>query len=950
MMSTLNTESFPEFVQATTGYRPFPWQTRLLQRVLSDGDDCGWPDLLDLPTGSGKTTALHVAVYAMAMRPESMPRRIALVVDRRVIVDQVHAVARELAAQLDAATSGAAYEVAKRLRACSSRPDAAPLRGSLLRGGVPRDDSWIQTLDQPTIFASTVDQVGSRLLFRGYGVSPGMRPVHAGVLSRDTLYLLDEVHLASAFEKTLSDLCVYGGRAWKTHEGPIGRPIQVARMSATPRSSEAAQSRFSLNDEDRSHPVLAQRLEASRPARLEFVKTKSSKDAAASNTAAVAKAAAAAASELAGEGARVVGVIVNRVATAVATSRALAKTSEGPVYLLTGRMRPSDRERVSEQIERIAKSGSSVADDAHPVFVVATSCIEAGADYDFDGMVTEVASLPALRQRFGRLNRLGRHDHAQAVILGAKHLLSKSAGPDPIYGEALANTWRFLEERAQDGIVDFGLAQFPAVEDSAMETMRTADVPPPTMFPRYLDLWSETRPAPHPDPEVSLWLHGKEHEVDDEVSLVFRSDASPDASASASATESLDFISPLPEEALPVPLWQARSFIDARSEGEVARVTRWSAEGAEQVDVGGPHTGDVVVVPANWGGLTHGTWDPAAMDPVVDIAERVYLARHRAGFDTTPLLLRVNPALMSEEPELPPPPSGAGSENVEAWNLAQQKLDAWLERSPSDTSKGWLSDLRRAALTGGLVVTTRVDVAGTGWLVAWRERGRGLTGTTEDAVSSFSGIDVSLSAHLDDVQAWARDFAVRAGLSEPLAEDVALAAWLHDIGKADRRFQILLRGGDPIAAHSGPALAKSALDGSARTRAVARQRSGWPRGFRHELISLALFDSSEEIQAQAHDVELVRHLIASHHGWCRPWAPSCDDENPQRVRFDLAGETLEVDTSAINETLRADAASRFARLTKTYGWHGLAYLEALLRLGDHQASRAPSTRPSTEQP
>src|SRR2546421_243883 len=59
--------------------------------------------------------------------------------------------------------------VAKLLRSLS-KESAEPLGVFTLRGGMPKDDGWARTPDQPLILASTVDQLGSRLLIQGYGV------------------------------------------------------------------------------------------------------------------------------------------------------------------------------------------------------------------------------------------------------------------------------------------------------------------------------------------------------------------------------------------------------------------------------------------------------------------------------------------------------------------------------------------------------------------------------------------------------------------------------------------------------------------------------------------------------------------------------------------------------------------------------------------------------------
>lgn len=941
-MAELGLSQFSTFVQEVSGFPPFPWQRRLMGEVL----ESGWPPLLDLPTGTGKTHALLIALYALAIAPERSFRRIALVVDRRIIVDQVSDFAHRLQAALADPSWPTCREVARNLRAlCVSDPDQ-PVRVVHLRGGIPRDDTWLGTPDQPTLIASTVDQVGSRLLFRGYGVSEGMRPVHAGVLARDTLYLLDEVHLATAFEETLGRL--EGTYAdWPEHQG-TGRRLRVVRMSATPRdAAKATVDRFGLDDEDRAHPVLSRRLNAARPATLEVIKTTraTDRDAVARNRQRIAQTACARALEATASGAKAVGVVLNRIDTARRTAQALRAHPDAEVVLLTGRMRPFDKSARQADITRIAGAGVEHPEDARPAIIVATSCIEAGADLDFDALVTEVASLDALRQRFGRLDRLGRYPQTWAWVLGRKDQLARQAKPDPIYGTALRNTWNYLTEIAEDGRVDFGLSAFPIPEAERLEDLLPPSPEAPVLFPSYLDMWSETRPAPHPDPDVALWLHGKDQAPERDVHVVFRADlppASTNPNDRALATEALEFLPPVADEAVAAPLHEVESWL-----GESV-VWRWTAEGVQPVPVRELHPGDTVVVDAQSGGLRHGTWDPDSTEPVTDVADPATLvARGLAK-------LRLDPRCIPEglEPELPRPPSTEAPERLED---ARAECLTWLdgltdrlERAPED----WHPVLRALARPEG---RRRLVPAASGagsriWRVMVIPDRRAVEATTEEAISVFTGVEVTLSDHLHDVEAWAGAFARTAGLEPRVAEDVALAALLHDIGKADPRFQAMLHGGDPITAASGSLLAKSRQHGSAAARARARRRSGWPPGLRHELVSLALLDASPELRVRAHDLDLVRHLVASHHGWCRPWAPATIDPAPTRVRTTVAGVDVEVTTAAVDDTLTVACTSRFRRLCRRYGWHGLAYLEALLRLGDHRASSTPGTRPGGTPP
>ncbi len=159
----LSVEDFEAFHVAVHGYSPFGWQSRLVRHVV---DQRAWPRVLDLPTGSGKTSCIDIALFALALdgdEPTSRwcPRRIAMVVDRRIVVDQVAERGRKLLRALTTAGgSQVLAEVEKRLRKLS-KDGEEPLGVFTLRGGMPKDDGWARTPDQPLILASTVDQLGS---------------------------------------------------------------------------------------------------------------------------------------------------------------------------------------------------------------------------------------------------------------------------------------------------------------------------------------------------------------------------------------------------------------------------------------------------------------------------------------------------------------------------------------------------------------------------------------------------------------------------------------------------------------------------------------------------------------------------------------------------------------------------------------------------------------------
>ena len=103
----------------------------------------------------------------------------------------------------------------------------------------------------------------------------------------------------------------------------------------------------------------------------------------------------------------------------------------------------------------------------------------------------------------------------------------------------------------------------------------------------------------------------------------------------------------------------------------------------------------------------------------------------------------------------------------------------------------------------------------------------------------------------------------------------------------------------------------------------------------------------EALASLVKDSDLVLHLVASHHGYCRPFAPVATDEVP--VDVSLTGHQSAVfgsldfgSVSSRHDLHRVDAglADRFWRLVEKYGWLELCWLEAILRLADHRASEA----------
>lgn len=986
----LSAERFPEFFLALHDHEPFPWQQRLLHQVFEGL----WPSTLALPTASGKTACIDIAIYALASGAAAAPRRIFFVVDRRVIVDEAFKRASRIATALRNAQEGVLAEVAAALRKLAGAGDD-PLAVFQLRGGLYRDDAWARTPTQPTVVCSTVDQIGSRLLFRSYGASPYAWPLHAGLAANDALILLDEAHCANPFRQTLEAIARY--RSWA--ETTIPSPFAHVVLSATPGAMAATP--FALDADDRVHPVLKRRIEARKPASLVESKAKTA-------TPQFAKDIVEQAQVLAGRGARRIGIIVNRVATAKQVHALLGDKLKVPAErraLFIGRMRPLDRDGLMRRWQPTFAAGSAIQIE-QPCFAVATQCLEVGANLDFDALVTECASIDALRQRFGRLFRLGEPEHIDpsnspvaAVVMPA--MAAKDV--DPIYEDALPGTWGWLTENAQDDVFDFGIdavdAMLPLLPEERAAFLAEHHLLPsvtdaPVMLPAHVDCWAQTSPAPWPEPEPALFLHGMRRNAP-EAQVCWRADL--DGLDAKHWPDAVALMPPASGECLSVPLHVLRRWL----KGEEASAKLGDVGAAEPDDESDEHTaphaprtallwrgpedsavlsgdanvrdlrpGDTLVLPAGlegwevFGAVACGDdGKPLAVDRGDEANLR---ARGRVVLRLAPALIDGYPAsgardalktfvVYEGEAEL----LATAEFRAELGSCLGQLIEA-LPADADDSGRDWrwlgvaLAHLRKGRFeleqhpAGGLILTARRKL--TPCEREMLQAGAvGADFSTEDDSASFT-VPVPLPEHLQGVADFAAGFGAGCNLPDPVRADITLAASLHDLGKADPRFQAWLRGGlpFPVPQPYERLLAKSGGLASPAARRRARERAGYPAGGRHELLSVRLVESNPQILAQANDAELVLHLIASHHGRCRPFAPVIDDPQPLDVELDFAGRRLCANPDTLLERLDSGVAERFWNLVRRYGWWGLAYLEAIHILADHRRSEAEQQKENTQ--
>ena len=912
--------TFPDFYRAINNRSPFPWQARLANQVAQDEK---WPAEVGIPTGLGKTACLDIAVWWLASQANRLPEertaptRIWWLVNRRLLVDSTAEHARAIRrALLDPEAIGihgdaahVMHAVAGRLRALAADRNSDPLEVIRLRGGVqsrvPADPS------RPAVLLSTLPMYGSRLLFRGYGSSRSMRPIDAALSGTDSLVLVDEAHLAKHLIRLMPDLGECTRDARPILGGTRSRP-QVVALTAT--GDASARDRFDLNDEDEADSIVRQRLDAAKSIRVRSV-TRDAVKGMVQETRSLLKQAATPTTCI---------VFANTPKTARAVYDGLTSTRSkdfdhpADILLLTGRTREREaertRSRVLDPVNGMAASRDPGAPRESHLIVVATQTLEVGADIDAEYLVTETCGVRALTQRLGRLNRLGRFEHAESVYVHAPARKRKGqpagAAPEwPVYGTEPAKVLERLES-ATDGA---GAVQVsPRKVAGVLGTPGDDPGRAPEILPGLLWEWVKTTTPPEGEAPVELYFSGISG-ADYAVSLIWRAHVpEPGERLWPRASD---------REAIAVPIGEVRQALEG--DGELRRLT---SDGVtiETVAPGGIRPGDILVLPIDRGLLDEFGWNPNSSLPVIDMSIQTHgMPLHAEALKRlcgVAVGSRVNTALGIV-------PDDADVDETDQANAVAEIVEAL----KATTAFGWdatewnevLSNLRPQVISSAnevsrLVLQTPVDAG---------ERSDELDET------SLTVSAVELEAHGVAVGAHARLIAERTGISAELVEILELAGLLHDVGKAEPRFQRWL---DPRA-RSPRLLAKSSTP---RHRwAATRKAAGWPSGGRHEDLSARLV--RHWMGMRDHDLnpllaDLLVHLVISHHGSGRPLVPPAADDTSGLVAAIVCDQVVEV--SANLAQIDWEQPSRFRQLHDEFGPWGLALLEAILRQSDHAVS------------
>jgi CRISPR-associated endonuclease/helicase Cas3 len=883
----MNQNDFCARFAELTGHQPLSWQRRLYEEWATTSDI---GEVIDLPTGLGKTMVMAIWLIARENHPDKIPTRLIYVVDRRTVVDQ-------------------ATDLAHQLR-CNFGKDKLAI--STLRGQLADNREWSADPLRPAIIIGTVDLIGSALLFSGYRSSYKRRPLEAGLLGQDSLLVLDEAHLSKPFEKLITSISAL--------QKPNHKPMRVIRMSATS-GEPTGEGTFRLEDSDLKDATVSERFNAKK--RLKLVEPVGTKDV----RSALAKEAVSLAADTERRGKRIV-VFVRRpddarwIADEIRKHGARGSSPYADaVEVLTGTMRGLERDELVEKpVFKERWLNGHLAPDApanqKPVFLISTSAGEVGFDLNADHLIGDAAPLDSWIQRMGRVNRRGNGD---ATVI----LVREAASTDKTdFGKAFGKACIATSNLLADGMDVSPKALVAFNHDLTPEQIEKASSPKPTtvdLTDILLDAWSMTSIIERMPgrPEVGPWLRGIAEDLP-QTTLAWRADLDLPGFAELNLDlieEWFDTHRVLTHETLSVPTGVAAKWLidrwDALAEDlkaklrskpviidraglmhvTVARlINRLSRTGKDNV---GSIRNATLIVPASFGGIERhvGLLDASAPKQPEDAKDaddstrRENVDKRRTASDVADERGRLRELIIkSDDGEQIATAVGSGTRPMGGKFHVRYVVEL---ESDDDRTVRLVSHVPR------------------------REK------------LEYGSSQQSLREHVDAVRKAIDGLLGRLDLPHERKATITTAAQLaadfHDHGKNRERWQRTVNGRPTPAGQAW-------LDATLGKSGGDMRRD--PRGYRHEFGSLREFIDASSGRVDGDVFDLAMHLIATHHGRGRPhfakggFDPACEDRS---------------------EEIHDDSIRRFARLQRKYGWWHLAWLENLLRCADAMASSADGT-------
>lgn len=571
------------YAQLHPNRQPYSWQEQLFDRIVL-GD---FPPAITAPTGSGKTTMISLWLIALAWQARyaptvTIPRRLVWVVNRRVVVDQATGEANALRQRIEQAP-----EVRDALASLCLKTNEHPLAISTLRGEFADNREWVKDPTRPAIIVGTVDMVGSRLLFSGYGDSFKTRAHHAGLLGQDTLLVNDEAHLTHAFASLISQV------ARRTGSPAIS-------LSATLNGDSAIPFPPSFDEDLRRNGEFSKRFRAPKWLRLH----EASNNRHAQNQAV----------EIAVQGPAPRTIIfVTRPEDAAAIGSQLRKrVREARVLVLTGTQRGDYRDSMAKS--PVFADFTSNNEPSEPCWLVSTAAGEVGLDASCTRLITFLDTAEHVIQRLGRLNRFGE-------TVGDAHLVYVPPKEKQEREIATLGYFRSLPS-AETGVYD---ASAKALFEHRPPAEAVTEPPPEAPLTDWaVDRWSLTTSGRETKPKVESWLHGKQENLAEtyvawreDISLLITGDAPMEEIAKALQIHPLRAA-----ELLREPTYRLLKKLEGwtvpngsailRPDGTVDKVSAWDYEALAY---------STLILPPDDGGLEDGMFTTSAANGD-DVADR----------------------------------------------------------------------------------------------------------------------------------------------------------------------------------------------------------------------------------------------------------------------------------------------------------------------------------------